>query len=129
MTPTSIRAGILIALLFVSTSIFCQTAGSITGNWKSEIKDKPLAMEIYMAADNAYYGKVINDSSSPSQNGRITLKKLEYDIPSQTFKGTMRPPDADIELAVTVAIIDKDRLKLTAKKMLITRTVYLTRIK
>lgn len=123
------HSGIVIAFLFCGLSAWGQTTGNITGNWKSEIKDKPLEMEIYLATDNAYYGKIINDKNNPSKNGTLTLKKLKYDQASQTFTGTMRPPDANMEVDVTVSIIDNDRLKLIVRKLFITRNVYLTRIK
>ena len=129
MILSGIRAGILIGFLFLSRSAFCQTAGSITCNWKFELKDKPVEIEIYRAKDSAYYGKIINDTSKPSKDGTIVLKKLIYNKGSQDFKGTMHPHDADIELSVTVIAIDKDRLKAIAKKLLLSRTVYLTRIK
>lgn len=129
MKRSGIRIGILITFFFVGTYAFCQTAVSITGNWKCELKDKPVEMEIYLATDSAYYGKVINDNSSPSKNGIITLKKLKYNKATQTFNGSMQPHDADVELNVSIKIIDKDRLKLIAKKLFVSRTVYLTRIK
>lgn len=117
------------AFLFYGLSALGQTPGNITGNWKSEIRDKPLEMEIYQSADSAYYGKIINDKNSPSKNGVLTLKKLKYDKATQKFTGTMRPPDADIEADATISIIDNDRLKMIVRKLFITRTVYLTRIK
>ena len=119
----------MIGFFFLSTSAFCQTTGSITGNWKFEKKDNPLEMEIYLAKDSTYYGKIINDTSKPSKNGTIILKKLKYNKDSQNYKGTMHPHDAVIELDLTVIVIDKDRLKEIAKKLIISRTIYLTIIK
>jgi hypothetical protein len=129
MVSSGIRISILIVFLCMSISVFPQTGGGITGSWKCEIKGKHIEMEIYQAIDSAYYGKIINDNSIPSTNGTIILKKLKYDKTSQTFKGTMRPHDADVELDATVTVIDKDRLKIIAKKLFMSRTVYLTRIK
>ena len=129
MILSGIRRGVLIGFLFLNTSAFCQTAGSITGNWKFELKDKPLEMEIYRAKDSAYYGKIINDTSKPSKDGTIVLKKLIYNRGAQNFKGTMRPHDANIELDVTITEIDQSRLKAVAKKLLVSKIVYLTRIK
>lgn len=124
-----IRTGILIACFLGSMSAFCQSAGNISGNWKLELKDNPLEMEIYLATDSLYYGRIINDNSSPSKNGTITLKKLRYKKASQSFKGTMRPHDADVELDATVTVIDKDRLKIIARKLFVSRTIYMTRTK
>lgn len=129
MVHSTIRTGFFTAFLLGGTSAFCQTAGNITGNWKIEAKDKPAEMEIYLASGDAYYGKIINDNNNPSTNGTIILKELKYNKVSQSFKGTIRPPDADIELNVTVSIVDKDHLKMVAKKLLMSKTVYLTRIK
>jgi len=129
MTHSGIRAGLLIVSFFLGVQAFCQTAGTITGNWKFELKDETLEMEVYLATDGTYYGKLINDNSNPTKNGTLILKKLKYNKESQKFKGTMRPHDANIELDVTVTAIDKDRLKMIAKKLLISKTMYLTRIK
>ncbi|SEP40435.1 hypothetical protein [Mucilaginibacter sp. OK283] len=129
MTTLSIRASVLIILLFGGLGAFCQTNEGVIGNWKIGLKDKAMDIEIYLAKDSNYYGKIINDSHTPSKNGVIILKKLKYNEPSKTFKGLMHPEDADIQLDVNVTVIDPDHLKMVAKKMLISRTVYLTRIK
>ncbi|SDG73408.1 DUF2147 domain-containing protein [Chitinophaga filiformis] len=129
MAQSIIRTSIFSACFFAGTPAFCQIKVNITGNWKIEAKDKPAEIEIYPAKDDAYYGKIINDNNVPSKNGTIVLKALKYDKADQAFKGTMRPPDADVDLNVTVSPVDKDRLKMTARKLLVSKTIYLTRIK
>ncbi|SHM95431.1 DUF2147 domain-containing protein [Chitinophaga sp. CF418] len=129
MAQSVIRTSIFTACFFAGTPAFCQIRVNLTGNWKIEVKDKPVEIEIYPAKDDTYYGKVINDNNTPSKNGTIVLKALKYNKADQVFKGIMRPADADIDLNVTVYPVDKDRLKMTAKKLLVSKTVYLTRIK
>lgn len=124
-----IRISVLVALLLMCIPLFSQTGNTVVGNWKCEIKDKHIEMEIYLAVDGAYYGKMINDNSTPSNNGTLILEKLKYNKASQAFKGTMHPHDADVDLDATITIIDKDRLKIIAKKLFVSKTVYLARIK
>jgi uncharacterized protein (DUF2147 family) len=128
MTQLKKITGIILVFLLLASAGFAQTANSITGNWKNEEKDKPMEMEIYLAKDGSYYGKVIN-SSDPAKNGTLTIKSLRYDEAAKKWKGSLQPPDMNMTLNVTVTMENANRLKMVARKLLMSKTIYLTRTK
>jgi uncharacterized protein (DUF2147 family) len=128
MTQLKKITGIISVFLLLATAGFAQTANSITGNWKNEDKDKPLEMEIYLAKDGSYYGKVINNSD-PAKNGTLAIKSLIYDETAKKWKGTLQPPDINMTLNITITMENANRLKMAAKKMLMSKTIYLIRTK
>lgn len=115
------------ALLFMLT-VRAQTASAIIGQWKDE-KEPERQMEFYLDKDGLYYAKTINSKKKEMVNGQVLVKKLKYDEASKTFKGTMSPPDANLELNATVTIMSNDKLKIVAKKLVMSKTIYLVRLK
>jgi hypothetical protein len=101
----------------------------IAGVWKTEEKDKDVEFEIYLANDYKFYGKVVKNTKTPGNNGRIALKELVYNERERTYTGTMQPPDATIELNVSVTLESKNRLKIVARKLLMRKTMYLKRLR
>jgi hypothetical protein len=85
-------------------------------------------MEIYLAKNGKYYGKAINDNSTPSKNGNLIIKKLSYITEAKNYKGTMEPPDMNVTLNITVTLETANRLKIVAKKLLMSKTIYFSRI-
>jgi uncharacterized protein (DUF2147 family) len=128
MTQLKKITGIITVFMLLCAGGFSQSAGSITGNWKNEDKDKPMEMEIYLAKDGSYYGKVIN-SSDPAKNGTLAIKSLRYDETAKKWKGTLQPPDINMTLNITITMENTNRPKMVAKKMLMSKTMYLTRTK
>ncbi len=120
--------GLCIVILFFSSACFSQTANAVIGKWQNEEKGKAMQIEIYHAKDGKYYGKIINNNKT-SKNGTIAIRGLIFNESTQTYKGTMQPPDADINLNVTVSLENINRLKVVAKKLLLRKTIYLSRIK
>lgn len=108
---------------------YAQSARQITGKWKTDNESKNFQMEIYLAKDGNYCGVVINDNRQHSKNGTVVLEKLNYNSISNRYQGIMSPPEANISLNVTLTVENNDRLKLVAKKFLMSKTMYLTRIK
>lgn len=119
---------LIAVFVFVTFFSFGQNAGHIIGHWKSDDKEKDIQMEIYLAKDGYYYGKVINDKSTSSKGGSLILKKLSYITEVKTYKGTMEPPDINGTLNVTVALESVNRLKIVARKLLMSKTIYFFRI-
>ena len=113
---------------FVSLLAFGQKANQIIGIWKSDDGEKNMQMEIYLAKDGNYYGKVINDNSTPSKNGSLVIKKLSYSTDTKSYKGTMEPPYMNVTLNVTVTLESANRLKILAKKLIMSKTIYFSRI-
>lgn len=117
------NSALLIAvLLLFSTGIFAQSANDIVGKWKAE-DDSAKLVEIYLATDGFYYGKANN----PKQAGyeKTMMNKLQYDPASKTYKGSMTPADMNMTLNVTINSVSKTRLKIVAKKFMMSKTFYL----
>jgi uncharacterized protein (DUF2147 family) len=128
MTLLKLRVGLSLIIFLFSLAAFSQ-AGAITGNWQAEDKTKDMQMEIYLAKDGNYYGKIINNKSKASKNGTLVLQKLSYDEKKQQYTGTIKPPDADLTLNATVTLENTNRIKIVAKKFVMNKTMYLIRIK
>ncbi len=119
---------LLVALLLFTVSITAQTESTIIGKWKGE--DKPdMQSEFYLDKDGFYYGKVIKDTDNKGTLGRIILKKFKYNSKTNSFSGKMSPPDRDMELDATITFESNDKLKIVAKKFIMTKTIYFIRIK
>lgn len=125
-----ISKSVFIALVvcLATTFVSAQMPDAIIGKWTGEDKSEFIS-EIYLGKDNLYYSKVIKEGGSTKNAGKTVMKKLKYDEQSKTYVGTMNPPEKNIELNITVSIINNDKLKVVAKKFFITKTMYLIRIK
>jgi hypothetical protein len=128
MTLLKLRAGLSLIICLFILAAFSQ-AGAITGNWQAEDKSKDMQMEIYLARDGNYYGKIINDNNKASKNGTLVLQQLRYDEKKQQYNGTIKPPGASLTLNATVTMENTNRIKIVAKKFAMSKTMYLIRIK
>ena len=111
---------IAVLLILNSTAIFAQPNPSLLGKWTSEEK-KDLVLEIYKSADGLFYGK--------NQTGKLVLQLLQFDAKTKAYKGKMLAPEKDVMVDVSVFNENTDRLKLVVKKYMMTKIIYLTKIK
>jgi len=100
---------------------FTQTNPSISGRWVMENEPQKI-ISIYLARDGFYYGKLTSRhhrimASWSSKNCGTILRKM--------YQGTMSPPDQNITLNVSLTLVGEKRIKLEAKKMFLTKTMYL----
>ena len=93
---------------------------NIEGKWQAE--DNGKIIEIYKDKDGLFYGKDI-------ETGSIMIKGLRYDSSSQKYIGKMKPPDKDIELKASMVLIDKDRIKISIRMFIFSKSMYLARLK
>ncbi len=120
----------------VAIMLFChqspaQTVDMINGQWKNN-EDSNLQLEFYKDNDGLYYGKTLKDSKKDGKElkkGSLLFKKLKFDGASKTFKGVMSPPGATMEINATLSFEGSDKIKVVAKKFVMTKTLLLTRIK
>jgi hypothetical protein len=122
---------IIIAVLYTtlfSKVLSAQTATTIVGKWKDE-KDANKQIEIYQDKDGLYYGKNFSQKDTKENKVKPMLKKCKYEASTQTFIGTMNPPDVNMDINVTISFLSMDKLKLVAKKLFMTKTIYFIRIK
>jgi hypothetical protein len=123
------RKLLLTAVVLLSAlAMYAQTAPAIMGHWRDE-KEPHRQMEFFLDANGLYHAKTINSKDKDMINGQVLLKNLKYDEYTRAFKGLMSPPDANLELDATVIMINNNRLKISAKKWMMSKTIYLIRIK
>jgi len=128
MTQNVKRTILTTTALLVMLAARAQSASAIIGQWKDE-KEPDRQMEFYLDKDGLYYAKIINSKKKEMMNGQVLVKKLKYDEVTKTFKGTMTPPDANLELSATVTMVSNDNLKIVAKKLVMSKTINLIRLK
>jgi uncharacterized protein (DUF2147 family) len=129
MKPLWKKYILLMSSVLALSAVFAQQSpNAIVGRWKGEEEGKPLQMEIYLAADGKYYGKVVNDDNKKSKNGAIVVKQLSYIPKSNTYKGSMQPPEAAMTFNITLSLENNDRIRIVARRFLISKTMYLSRI-
>ena len=128
MTQNVKRTILTTTALLVMLAVRAQSASAIVGQWKDE-KEPDRQMEFYLDKDGLYYAKIINSKKKEMMNGQVLVKKLKYDEVTKTFKGSMTPPDANLELSATVTMVSNDNLKIVAKKLVMSKTINLIRLK
>jgi uncharacterized protein (DUF2147 family) len=128
MTQNVKRTILTTTALFIVLAVRAQSASAIIGQWQDE-KEPDRQMEFYLDKDGLYYAKIINSKKKEMINGQVLVKKLKYDEFTKTFKGTMTPPEANLELSATVTIVSNDNLKIVAKKLVMSKTINFIRLK
>jgi hypothetical protein len=122
------KALLATAVLLSTLTVSAQTGSEIIGQWKGE-KEPERQMEFYLDKDGLYCAKAITSKQTEMVKEQVLLKKLKYDEASKTFRGMMSPPDANVELNATVTMISSNKLKIVAKKLVMSKTIYLIRVK
>jgi uncharacterized protein (DUF2147 family) len=110
----------IVAFLLFSVVGFSQTENKIIDTWQAE-EDASKKMEIYLAKDGLFYSK---DST-----GKLILKKLKYNEKTKSYSGQITPPEKDMTLNVTISFESDNKLKMLAKKFIMSKTLYLIKIK
>ena len=100
---------------------------SISGKWA--FSDSPREIEIY-SVSNKYYGKIIKVSGTEKNEkvGHILLLDFVYNPSEKEYTGNINSPNG-IRASGVVSILDENKLKIKIKKLFISRSFTLTRIK
>lgn len=122
------KAKMVLLICFVSTIGWTQSQIDLIGNWQNEERSD-MVTEFYLAKDGLVYGKRKESKKDLKNEEHIFIKKLKYSSDTKTFMGTMTPPDKDILLNVVISFENKDRIKMVARKLLMSKTIYFKRIK
>lgn len=114
-------------LFLLSADSFAQSSNLIIGKWQNT-NDSLFQIEIFLARNGYYYGKVLNDQKQVQNNGKIILQKLRYDSSQKTYSGLMMPPDANITINAEIRLLPSNKIKLKISKSIISKTMYLIKI-
>lgn len=118
---------LLTGLFLFSLQCFSQSANDIISKWQNE-DDASFQIEIYLAKDGNYYGRIIKDNKSTENKGKIVLQKLTYNTDKKNYTGSMFPPDSNIILNAEIIFITPLKIKLVVGKFLISKTMYLIKL-
>jgi hypothetical protein len=90
------------------------------GQWKSTER-MDLILTWHSLSNGSYIGK--------NQDGHIVLKDIIYDANTDSFRGLLTPPGQNIQLPAKIVIETADQIKIQLRKFLMTKTIYLVKIK
>ncbi len=116
------------ALFYAGTNCMLQNADQIIGQWKGEHNGKSLRIEIYRNNHNSYTGRLLPEKGDADKSATIILSALQYHDTKGQYLGTMTPPEAGITLSAVATMVQQDLLQITAKKLLMSKTILLKRI-
>ncbi len=128
MTQNVKRILLTLAGLLCLLAVRAQTVSTIIGQWRDQ-EEPDRQMEFYLDKDGLYYAKTINSKSKEMVNGQVLIKQLKYNETTKTFLGIMSTPDNRLDLAASISIVNNNKLKIVARKLVMTKTIYLVRLR
>jgi hypothetical protein len=100
----------------------------ILGKWRATDDDSK-QMEFFEGDGGLFWGR----TTSSSRDGKITaghllFQKCRFDTRSKTWKGTMHPPGSSLQLNVEISIAVTGQMQVVARKLLLSKTFYFTKM-
>jgi hypothetical protein len=117
----------ILTFLMLAYTSTAQNPDKMLGKWKSE-EDTKNIVEIYLAKDGMYYGKVITSSDVKLKVGHLLFQKCKYDESSASLKGIIRPTETAQELNATITLDNNGKLKAVAKKFFMSKTLLFSKV-
>jgi hypothetical protein len=116
-----------LAYLMIGLASMAQNPDKMLGKWKFE-EDSKSVVEIYLAKDGMYYGKVISAGNEKLKAGHLLFQKCKYEESSASFKGIIRPTETSKEMNVTISLDNNGKLKAVAKKFFMSKTLLFSKV-
>lgn len=112
-------------VIFLFLSVL-QAQHSLTGNWKNE--ETGSSVEIFKKND-MFYGKVIKveGNNDKEKVGQLLLTEIKFESSSHTYKGRINAANG-FTASCEIEFIDENRLRLTAKKLIMKKRIEFSRI-
>jgi hypothetical protein len=116
-----------LTFLMLTLASIAQNPDKMLGKWSFDENSKSI-VEIYLAKDGMYYGKIISAGDEKMKVGHLVFQKCKYEANSTSLKGIIKPSETAKEMNVTI-ILDKDgKLKATAKKFFMSKTLLFSKV-
>lgn len=118
---------VLLLLPLVLISMSLEENVDITGKWA--FQDSPREIEIYME-NYKYFGKIIKVSGTNDneKTGHILLKDFVFDQSDKNYSGEVNSPDG-MTATGQLMMLDENKLRFSLRKLFISKTFILKRIK
>ncbi len=117
---------ILLLLSLVLISMSFKVNDDITGKWA--FQDSSREIEIYLEK-NKYYGKIIRVSGKDEKEkvGHVLLREFVFDKSGEKYTGEINSPGG-MEASGELELLTKSTLKVSAKKIIFSKSFTLARI-
>ncbi|TRX36990.1 DUF2147 domain-containing protein [Flavobacterium sp. ZT3R18] len=124
---TKLKSFVLSTMLLVFSAAQAQKANDLIGKWG--FSDSPREIEIYFE-NSKYYGKItkISGEDSKEKAGHIMFKDLIYDPSENKYTGKMNAPSG-MTASGELVLADRNKLKISVKKLFFSKSLTLKRIK
>jgi hypothetical protein len=116
-----------LAYLVIGFASIAQNPDKMLGKWKFE-EDAKSVVEIYLAKDGMYYGKIITAGDEKMKVGHLLFQKCKYEESSASLKGIIRPTETAKEMNVTINLESNGKLKAVAKKFFMSKTLFFSKV-
>lgn len=116
-----------LTFLMLTFASMAQNPDKMLGKWKFE-EDSKSVVEIYLAKDGMYYGKIITAGNEKMKVGHLLFQKCKYEENSASIKGIIKPTDTAKEMNVTISLDNNGKLKAVAKKFFMSKTLLFSKV-
>jgi hypothetical protein len=117
----------LIPVLLSQTQVK-STQHQILGKWQAA-DDDSRQIEFSVGNDGLFWGKTISSSRDGKMvAGHLLFQNCRFDTQSKTWKGTMQPPNSSLQINVEISISAANKMKAVARKLLLSKTFYFTKM-
>jgi hypothetical protein len=103
------------------------TKAELSGVWSPE-ENQLLLINLYLANNATYIGKVKEDKSKPVNVGKIILHDFVYSTTKKCYIGEMTPPGTSMRLDAELFVISESKIKIVAHKSIFTKTMILNKV-
>lgn len=116
-----------LTFLMLTFALMAQNPDKMLGKWLFE-EDSKSIVEVYLAKDGMYYGKVISASEVKLKVGHLLFQKCKYEASSSSLKGIIKPTDTAKGMNVTISLDANGKLKAVAKKFFMSKTLLFSKV-
>ncbi len=116
-----------LTLLMLTFASMAQNPDKMLGKWKFEEDGKSI-VEVYLAKDGMYYGKIISAADTKMTVGHLLFQKCKYEANSPSLKGIIKPTDTAKEMNITISLDANGKLKAVAKKFFMSKTLLFSKV-
>jgi hypothetical protein len=118
---------LICSFLMLTFASFAKNPDKMLGKWSFDESSKSI-VEIYLAKDGMYYGKIISANDEKMKVGHLVFQKCKYEASSASLKGIIKPSDTAKEMNVTISLDANGKLKAVAKKFFMSKTLMFSKV-
>jgi hypothetical protein len=118
---------LIFSFLMFSFASVASNPDKMLGKWAFDETPKSI-VEVYLAKDGMYYGKVVASGDEKLKVGHLVFQKCKYEANSTSLKGIIKPSDTAKEMNVTISLDKNGKLKAVAKKFFMSKTLFFSKV-